>query len=44
MATVSEIVSALDAAYPPWLAEDWDSVGLTCGRLDAEVATALLAV
>lgn len=44
MATVSEIVSALDAAYPPWLAEDWDSVGLTCGRLDAEVAAALLAV
>jgi dinuclear metal center YbgI/SA1388 family protein len=44
MATVREITSILDAAYPSWLAEDWDSVGLTCGRPDAEVATVLLAV
>lgn len=44
MATVREIVSALDTAYPQWLAEDWDAVGLTCGRLDASVDTVLLAV
>ncbi len=44
MATVREIVTILDTAYPQWLAEDWDAVGLTCGRLDAEVDTVLLAV
>lgn len=44
MATVRELISALDAAYPQRLAEDWDAVGLTCGRLDSEVETVLLAV
>lgn len=44
MATVRDLISAVDAAYPQWLAEDWDAVGLTCGRLDAEVDTVLLAV
>lgn len=44
MATVRELITALDTAYPQWLAEDWDAVGLTCGRLDAEVDTVLLAV
>jgi dinuclear metal center YbgI/SA1388 family protein len=44
MATVREIISVLDDAYPTWLAEEWDSVGLTCGRLDADVTTVLLAV
>ena len=44
MATVREIITALDTAYPQWLAEDWDAVGLTCGRLDAPVDTVLLAV
>lgn len=44
MPTVRELIATLDAAYPQWLAEDWDSVGLTCGRLDAEVDTVLLAV
>ncbi len=44
MATVRELITSLDAAYPQWLAEDWDAVGLTCGRLDVEVDTVLLAV
>jgi len=44
MPTVRELIASLDAAYPQWLAEDWDAVGLTCGRLDAEVDTVLLAV
>jgi len=44
MATVREIVTLLDQAYPQWLAEDWDAVGLACGRLEAEVDTALLAI
>lgn len=44
MATVREIITILDAAYPPSLAEDWDASGLACGRPDAEVDTVLLAV
>lgn len=31
MTTVGEIVAALEAAYPPELAEAWDAVGLVCG-------------
>ncbi|MEU6646568.1 Nif3-like dinuclear metal center hexameric protein [Saccharomonospora sp. NPDC046836] len=30
-ATVSDVIAALDAAYPPELAESWDAVGLVCG-------------
>ncbi|PXY32504.1 Nif3-like dinuclear metal center hexameric protein [Prauserella muralis] len=30
-ATVSDVIAALDAAYPPDLAESWDAVGLVCG-------------
>ena len=29
--TVADIVAALEAAYPPHLAESWDAVGLICG-------------
>ncbi|MGH3951057.1 MAG: Nif3-like dinuclear metal center hexameric protein [Pseudonocardiaceae bacterium] len=29
--TVGDITAALDAAYPPVLAEPWDAVGLVCG-------------
>ncbi|NMO01197.1 Nif3-like dinuclear metal center hexameric protein [Gordonia sp. TBRC 11910] len=29
--TVGDVVDALDRAYPPKLAESWDSVGLVCG-------------
>jgi dinuclear metal center YbgI/SA1388 family protein len=28
---LSEVIDVLDAAYPPALAHDWDSVGLVCG-------------
>lgn len=44
MASVRDIIAALDGAYPQWLAEDWDAVGLTCGRLESKVDTVLLAV
>ena len=44
MPTARDIIALLDAAYPQWLAAEWDAVGLTCGRLDAEVDTVLLAV
>jgi len=37
-ATVADAVTALDAAYPPGLAQDWDAVGLVCGD-PAEPAT-----
>jgi dinuclear metal center YbgI/SA1388 family protein len=30
-ATVADVITALDAAYPPALAESWDAVGLVCG-------------
>ncbi|WP_199433877.1 Nif3-like dinuclear metal center hexameric protein [Qaidamihabitans albus] len=30
-ATVSDVITALDAAYPRELAESWDAVGLVCG-------------
>jgi putative NIF3 family GTP cyclohydrolase 1 type 2 len=29
--TVADVVAALEAAYPPALAADWDAVGLVCG-------------
>lgn len=29
--TVGDVIAVLDAAYPPRLAEPWDSVGLVCG-------------
>lgn len=29
--TVADVVAALEAAYPPHLAESWDAVGLICG-------------
>ncbi|KIQ16234.1 Nif3-like dinuclear metal center hexameric protein [Rhodococcus sp. MEB064] len=29
--TLSDVIAVLDAAYPPRLAEGWDSVGLVCG-------------
>lgn len=32
--TVAQVVAALEEAYPPHLAEDWDAVGLICGDPD----------
>lgn len=31
MPALAEIISSLEAAYPPELAESWDAVGLVCG-------------
>ncbi|MCX6424523.1 MAG: Nif3-like dinuclear metal center hexameric protein, partial [Actinobacteria bacterium] len=42
--TLRQIVTVLEAAYPPALAADWDAIGLTCGDPDATVATVLFAV
>ncbi|MFC4603079.1 Nif3-like dinuclear metal center hexameric protein [Rhodococcus kronopolitis] len=41
---LSEVISALEAAYPPALAESWDSVGLVCGDPADEVSRVLIAV
>jgi dinuclear metal center YbgI/SA1388 family protein len=44
MTTVAEVISALEAAYPPALAADWDAVGLVCGDPSDEVRSVLIAV
>ncbi len=42
---LSEVIAALDAAYPRSLAEPWDTgIGLTCGDPADRVAAVLLAV
>ncbi|WP_176735760.1 Nif3-like dinuclear metal center hexameric protein, partial [Actinacidiphila rubida] len=44
MPTVSDVLAALDALWPPELAESWDAVGLVCGDPAAEVSRVLFAV
>ncbi|MEC3993904.1 Nif3-like dinuclear metal center hexameric protein [Actinacidiphila sp. DG2A-62] len=44
MPTVSDVIAALDALWPPELAESWDAVGLVCGDPSAEVSRVLFAV
>ncbi|MGB8649586.1 MAG: Nif3-like dinuclear metal center hexameric protein [Mycobacteriales bacterium] len=39
-----DVTAALDALYPPALAESWDAVGLVCGDPDAPVGKVLFAV
>ncbi|WP_054813326.1 Nif3-like dinuclear metal center hexameric protein [Nocardia arizonensis] len=42
--TLAQLIGVLDAAYPPQLAESWDSVGLVCGDPRDEVTRVLIAV
>jgi dinuclear metal center YbgI/SA1388 family protein len=42
--TLADVTAALDALYPPALAEPWDAVGLVCGDPQAPVRRVLLAV
>jgi dinuclear metal center YbgI/SA1388 family protein len=42
--TVADVVSVLDAHYPPRLAESWDAVGLVCGDPDAPARRVLFVV
>ncbi|MBF6299610.1 Nif3-like dinuclear metal center hexameric protein [Nocardia amamiensis] len=44
MTTLADLIAVLDAAYPPALAESWDSVGLVCGDPDDELTRVLFAV
>ncbi|MGV0814575.1 Nif3-like dinuclear metal center hexameric protein [Mycolicibacterium boenickei] len=41
---LTDVIAALDAAYPPHLAHDWDSVGLVCGDPDEPVESVTIAV
>jgi len=43
-ATVGDAIAALQAAYPPALAADWDAVGLVCGDPDEPLSRVLVAV
>lgn len=42
--TVGEVIAALDAAYPPASAAEWDAVGLVCGDPADPVRSVLFAV
>ncbi|WP_216895007.1 Nif3-like dinuclear metal center hexameric protein [Nocardia alni] len=42
--TLGELIAVLDAAYPPSLAESWDSVGLVCGDPGEAVSRVMFAV
>ena len=42
--TVADVRAAMDAAYPPALAESWDKVGLICGDPHDEVRRIALAL
>ncbi|WP_137723736.1 Nif3-like dinuclear metal center hexameric protein [Prescottella subtropica] len=42
--TLADVIAALEAAYPPALAESWDSVGLVAGDPDDEVRKVVVAV
>lgn len=43
-ATVADVIAALEAAYPPALAAEWDAVGLVCGDPAEPVTSVLVAV
>jgi dinuclear metal center YbgI/SA1388 family protein len=44
VSTVADVIAALEAAYPPALAADWDAVGLVCGDPAEPVTRVLFAV
>jgi dinuclear metal center YbgI/SA1388 family protein len=41
---LADVIEALDEAYPPRLAQSWDSVGLVCGDPDDTVDSVTIAV
>ena len=43
-ARLADVIAILDGAYPPGLAQDWDSVGLVCGDPDEPVDSVTVAV
>jgi len=43
-ARLADVIDVLEAAYPPQLAADWDSVGLVCGDPSEPVESVTIAV
>jgi len=41
---LSDVIGVLDKAYPPYLAHDWDSVGLVCGDPQDVIDSVTIAV
>jgi putative NIF3 family GTP cyclohydrolase 1 type 2 len=41
---LAEVIDVLDQAYPPRLAQSWDSVGLVCGDPDDVLGSVTIAV
>ena len=44
MTTVKDILDFIETIAPTYMKEDWDRVGLNCGRLDRPVTTVLVAL
>ena len=44
MVTVRDIMNFIESVAPSYMKEDWDNVGLNCGRMDREVDTVLVAL
>ena len=44
MAAVADILHFIESIAPPYMAEEWDNVGLLCGRKDKEVRRILVAL
>ncbi|MFB9909099.1 Nif3-like dinuclear metal center hexameric protein [Allokutzneria oryzae] len=42
--TLAEVITALERAYPPALAESWDAIGLVCGDRAEPVRSVLVCV
>ena len=44
MATVADILHFIESFAPTYMAEDWDKVGLNCGRMSRDVRKILVAL
>ena len=44
MVTVADILAFIETIAPPFMKEDWDHVGLNCGRMDKPVRKILVAL
>lgn len=44
MATTKDILEYIGTVAPVYMKEEWDNVGLNCGRMDKEVKTVLVAL
>ena len=44
MVTTKDILDFLETVAPSYMKEDWDNVGLNCGRMSKEVKTILMAL